>query len=196
VDFNAFALSHLPSPPARVLEIGCGKTGELALALDAAGYDVLALDPLAPAGPIFRRITLDELDDPGPFDAAIAARVLHHVSPLEPAVAKLAALAPLLIVDEFAWDRVDEATKEWYDRENVLREGPDLDRWREEHADLHPSGHVRAALRERFGEDVYEERPYLYRWLKESGVEAREQELIEARAIQPLGYRLRCSRRS
>jgi hypothetical protein len=197
VDFNAFALSHLPAPPARVIEVGCGKTGELAFAVDAAGYDVLAIDPRAPEGSIFRRIALDELDDPGPFDAAIAARVLHHVTPLEPAVEKLARLAPLLLVDEFAWDRLDRPTQNWYEGQHRLLEaagaepgGPsDLDAWREEHADLHPSGAVRAALAERYDERVYEDRPYLYRWLRGPSSEALEQELVDRGAIRPLGYR-------
>ena len=43
----AFVRSALPPPPARVLEVGAGD-GELAAALLAAGYDVVAIDP-APA---------------------------------------------------------------------------------------------------------------------------------------------------
>ena len=34
-----------------------------------------------------------------PWDAVIAARVLHHVDPLDDGVALLARLAPLLLVD-------------------------------------------------------------------------------------------------
>jgi hypothetical protein len=203
VDFNAFALCHLPPPPARVIEVGCGKTGELALALHAAGYDVLAIDPRAPEGPIFRRVTLEELAEPGPFDAAVAARVLHHVDPLEPAVEKLAALAPLLLVDEFAWDRLDPPTQEWYEGQHrILRiaggdpGGPaDLDAWREEHDDLHPSGTLREALAARFDERLYEDRPYLYRWLQGQSSEALEEALIAAGAIRPLGYRCVLERR-
>jgi hypothetical protein len=203
MDFNAFALSHLPAAPARVIEVGCGKTGELALALEAAGYDVLAIDPRAPEGAIFRRITLEELDDPGPFDAAIAARVLHHVTPLEPAVEKLSGLAPLLLVDEFAWDRLDRPTKGWYEERRRTLEaagtepgGPaDLDAWRQEHADLHPSGMVRAALAERYDERVYEDRAYLYRWLQGPSSEALEQTLVDSGAIRPLGYRCILERR-
>lgn len=196
MDFTAFVLSHLPPPPARVLEVGCGRGGDLANALDAAGYEVLAVDPRAPAGPIFRQITLEELDDPGPFDAAIAGRVLHHVHPLEAAIGKLAQLAPLLLVDEFAWERLDLPTQEWYEGQHrsLVAAGqepkgpPDLDQWRAEHADLHPSDTVRAALCAHFGERVLEWRPYFYRWLDGSASEEREQQLIDADAIKALGY--------
>ena len=94
---------------------GCGDQGGVTPALVAAGYDVLAIDPRAPEGPNYRRITLEELE-PEPFDAVVAGRVLHHVTPLAPALAKLAGLAPLLLADEFAWDRIDEAVQQWYER--------------------------------------------------------------------------------
>ncbi len=203
MDFNAFVLSHLPPPPSRILEVGCGR-GELARALEAAGYDVLAIDPKAPEGAIFRRLTLEELEDRGPFVAAIAGRVLHHVDPLGPAVEKLAQLAPLLLVDEFAWDQLDSATQEWYEGLHRILElagsepgGPaDLDDWRAEHADLHPSDVVRAALGEHFEQQVFEERPYLYRWLSGPASEAPEQTLIGAGLIRPLGYRWVGTRRA
>src|SRR5438034_328364 len=110
MDFTEFVLSHLPSPQCRVLEVGCG-TGELARALAARGHDVLAIDPEAPQGPIFRRTTIEELDDPGTFDAALASFSLHHVTALEPVLDKLAVLLAtheLLIVDEFGWDLLDD----------------------------------------------------------------------------------------
>ncbi len=56
-----------------VLEVGCG-AGNLACALDAAGYRVLAIDPEAPEGAIFRRIRVEELDVAERVDAAIAVR--------------------------------------------------------------------------------------------------------------------------
>lgn len=67
MDLHALALRELPSPPARVLEVGCGGGG-LARALAADGYDLVAVDPNAPAGPIFRRTTLESLEDEEPFD--------------------------------------------------------------------------------------------------------------------------------
>ena len=116
MDFAAFVLSQLPSEPQRVLEIGCGPEGGVAPALAGAGHSVLAIDPEAPEGPLYRRVTLEELDHPGPFDAVVCGRVLHHVRPLGSALDKLAALAPLLVVDEFAWNQIDEPTQAWYER--------------------------------------------------------------------------------
>src|SRR5207245_1121725 len=77
VDFMEFALSQLPEPPRRVLEVGCGHDGGVAPGLAAVGHDVLAIDPHAPEGPLYRRITLEDLDDPDPFDAVVAERVLE-----------------------------------------------------------------------------------------------------------------------
>lgn len=168
----------------------------MARALDAAGYEVLAIDPRAPAGPIFQQTTLEALEDPGPFDAAIAGRVLHHVHPLEPAIEKLARLASALLVDEFAWERLDRPSQEWYEGEHRAlaaagrepKGPPDLDQWREEHADLHPSDIVRAAIGAQFEERALEWRPYFYRWLEGPGSEETEQELIDSEAIMALGY--------
>ena len=89
MEFSEHVLRHLPPPPLRVLEVGCGSQGGVTPALVAAGYDVLAVDPRAPEGPNYRRITLEQLE-PEPFDAVVAGRVLHHVTPLGSALAKLA----------------------------------------------------------------------------------------------------------
>jgi SAM-dependent methyltransferase len=196
MDFATFVLSQL-APASRVLEVGCGKTGELALALDAAGHDVVAIDPRAPAGAIFRRVTLEEFGPDGAFDASVCERVLHHVEPLQPAVDKLASLAPLILVEEFAHERLDEPTRDWYEGQHRLLAAagaepgrpPDLARWREEHLDLHPSDAVLGALDGRFARTRYEDRPYLYRWLGGPASEALEQMLVDAGAIRPLGFR-------
>ena len=113
---GAFVLGELPPPPARVLEIGCG-AGELALDVSEAGYDVLAIDPEAPEGPIFRQATLDELDEPRAFDAVVAIRSLHHIHDLDAAVERIQSLVRpggRLILVEFAWERMDPDTADWY----------------------------------------------------------------------------------
>jgi SAM-dependent methyltransferase len=190
VDFTGYALSHLPPPPARVLEVGCGTRGGVTPALVAAGYDVLAIDPEAPDGPSFLRVALEEFDDSSSFDAVVAGRVLHHVRPLEPALVKLARLAPLLVLDEFAWNHLDDSTRAWYAAEQARGGGgPDLDRWEDEHRDLHRCETLRAALDARYDERHFEWRPYLYRWLGGEDTEAREQEQIDAGRVRPLGFR-------
>jgi len=197
VDFTEFALSQLPKPPARVLEVGCGHEGGIAPELAAGGYDVLAIDPDAPEGPLYRQTTLEELDDAGPFDAVVAGRVLHHVHPLGPALDKLAGLAPLLVLDEFAWNHMDEPTVDWYERQHralvaagrELEGPPDLAEWRARHTDLHPYETLRREIDARYEERHFEWRPYLFRWLEGPATESLEEGLIAAEAIRPIGFR-------
>jgi SAM-dependent methyltransferase len=139
-----FVLSQLPPAPARVLEVGCGE-GELARSLDAVGYDVVAIDPEAPDGAIFRRTTIEAFDEPGPFDAVVASLSLHHVDDLNGVLDKLVRLlrGPL-ILNEHAWDRLEPMTPEW----------------EEEHAGLHGYAAMRPALDARFEERFFEWRPY------------------------------------
>ena len=167
MDFTSFVLQELPPPPARVLEIGCGDAGGVVPALVEAGYDALGVDPRAPVGPRFRQVDFREVD--GAFDAVVAGRVIHHLQPLDEAVAKLASLAPVLVVDEFAWDLIDPELQAWYEARH--RELPDaagptsLDDWRWRHADLHPHDVVLGALRAHYDERTLEWVPYFHRWL-------------------------------
>jgi SAM-dependent methyltransferase len=203
VTFAEFVLAQLPRPPLRVLEVGCGREGGVVSTLVAAGYDVLAIDPQAPSGPRYRQIALEDFDGPGAFDAVVAGRVLHHVDPLAPALDKLARLAPLLIVDEFAWNHVDAATTGWYEQRHreltaVGRspKGPaDLGEWRRRHADLHPYETLRSAIDARYVERHSEWRPYLYLWLEPED-ERVEGDLVAAGVIRPIGFRYSGQRRS
>ena len=180
-----------------MLEVGCGREGGVAPDLAAAGYDVIAIDPDAPRGPLYRRTTIEEFDDAEPFDAVVAGRVLHHVHPLPSALDKLARLAPLLILDEFAWNHMDAATIDWYERQRralvsagVDPKGPsDLEEWRWRHADLHPYETLRSEIDARYVERHFEWRPYFYLWLAGPATESLEQGLIDAGAIRPIGFR-------
>jgi SAM-dependent methyltransferase len=179
LSFTSFVLSQVQPPPRRVLEVGCG-SGELALALSAAGYEVVAVDPDAPAGTIFRRSTIEELDEPGLFDAIVAAFSLHHVSDLDVVLDKLRGLLDgVLIVDEFGWDLIDETTASQYDL--------DLDEWRVEHDGLHTFKELREGLEARFTERYFARGLYFSRHLEAD--EDEERKLIEAGKIVPLGFR-------
>jgi SAM-dependent methyltransferase len=175
-----------------VLEVGCG-AGNLARALEGDGFRILAIDPEAPEGPIFRRTTLEALDEAGPYDAAVASYSLHHIENLEAALDKIVSLLTpqgRLVIEEFGWDRVDPSTAEWYRHqqdapsvESVLAE------WRNEHAGLHPYEAMRSAFDERFAESFFEWRPYLYRCLEREDLKEREREAIARSEIQGVGFR-------
>jgi SAM-dependent methyltransferase len=186
-----------------VLEVGCGE-GELARAVADAGWDVLAIDPAAPDGPIFRRLKLEDVDEPESFDAVVAVRSLHHVTDLEAALDRVKGLlrpGGVLVLDEFAWDRLTGPTAEWfYGQQRALAAAgrlPDAPAtleeccrdWEDEHVGLHGYEAMRAALGERFRERSFEWLPYLYRYLDGVTGETLERTLIEADAIQATGFR-------
>ena len=178
-----------------MLEIGCGWEGGLVTLLADAGYDALGVDPQAPEGERFRRGTFQEVG--GDFDAVVAGRVLHHVNPLGESLDKLAALAPLVLVDEFAWDRIDDAAQDWYEAQHRLLRaagaepyGPsDIDEWRARHQGLHPHDVLLEGLRARYDECVLEWVPYFYRWLGGPSSEALEQTLTDVAAFPAIGWR-------
>jgi SAM-dependent methyltransferase len=197
-----FVTEYLPPAPARVLEVGCGR-GELAHALGEARYRVTAIDPRAPEGPVFLRVTLADFADPGPFDAVVASQSLHHLDDLAAAVDKIQRLlAPsgLLVVDDYAKERVNEPTARWYyeRRLELARSGGKaapssfedcLSEWEADEADIHTYAAMRAELDRRFAERRFAWVPYLYHELGEAGPEELERELVEAGAIQATGFR-------
>jgi SAM-dependent methyltransferase len=194
----------LPAPPARVVELGCGRVGGHVPAMRAAGYDALGVDPEAPAGDEYRRIEFERLDERvEPLAAVVASTSLHHVAdPAEvlDAIAHLLAPGGRVIVVEWDWVAFDEPTAEWcFER---LPAGEDgwlhhhrdawassgrpwsayLRGWAEEHG-IHAAGRLLDLLGERFrlGRPAYG--PYFFADLAETE-EADEQAAIDAGAIR------------
>ena len=186
-----------------MLDVGCGQ-GELTTALAVAGYDVLGIDPLAPQGDLFRRVRLEDLDDDeGGFDAVVAVRSLHPIRDLAHALDRVAALlrpGAVLVIDEIGWDLMDEPTLDWlYGQRRALGAAghgeapasPDEVRaeWESTHLGIHGYQALRRELDARFEELGFVRTPFLYRVLGGVATEVLEQALIDAGAIQPLGFR-------
>ena len=202
MDLRGYVLSQLPPAPARVLEIGCGE-GALALALADAGYEVIGVDPAAPAGEIFRRVSFEQYRPEHTFHAAVASVSLHHVPDLGAALDKVVAAleqSGVLILEEFAWDRLDRDTATWLYAQRRLqaaRGGPpapatidELEaEWRREHEGLHGFERMRTELEARFRERLFEWTPYLHRYFEDRDLRRVEREAIDQSAIRAIGFR-------
>jgi SAM-dependent methyltransferase len=212
-----FVLGQVGPPPAQVLEIGC-REGELAHALVRAGHSVTAIDPRAPEGPIFRPVGIEEFTEPGPFDYVVASLSLHHIENLEGALDKIADVLRTggsLVVVEFAWDRIDDATAEWALERLPVASPTERPSWlgrrcqewargggRETRAPaesyfaewaseegFHSSRRIRNEHGRRFVERFFEWVPYLYPELREDVSESDESAAIEAGTINATGFR-------
>jgi ubiquinone/menaquinone biosynthesis C-methylase UbiE len=199
MDFEDFVTSQSP-PPARILEVGCG-TGELAHALAKRGFDITAIDPEAPEGAIFRRARLEEFSEEEPFEAVVASRSLHHVEDLVTGLDKIHShlhTSGKLMLNEFAWDRMDDRTARWYrsqvdkpgnENESLLPENfPDA--WVAEHEGLHDSVTMRETLDRFFALAAFEWVPYIAEhYLKHPDLMEKEQQLIASGDINAVGFR-------
>jgi len=200
----AFVREQLPPSPVSVLEIGCG-AGELARELDADGYDVVAIDPEAPDGSIFRSVRLEDFDGSGPFAAVVASLSLHHIEDLGAAVDKIAGLLDpdgLLVLNEWDRGRFVGQTARWYfhQRQALSAVGrdhaaiePNFDQWwaewSERRSDVHPYSAMRPELDRRFSERLLEWVPYLYGYRLGAEVEPLERALIDSGEIEAVGFR-------
>jgi len=199
--FCAFLSAQLPAPPLRVLEVGCGR-GELAQALAERGFEVVAIDPAAPDGPIFRQVGLEDFSDPRGFEAVVASVSLHHIEDLAGAVDKIASFLPqggILALEEFAKERLAGTTALWYyhqrralaaaRREDAVSD--DFEEWKRqskaERADIHSVSEIRIALERRFAERFFKWTPYLYSHRLDDALEPIERRLIAEGAIDAAG---------
>lgn len=196
----AFVKAALPAAPARVLEIGAGR-GELAVALNDAGYTVTAVDPAAESGGIVQPCSL--LDVRGSFDAAVSVVALHHVEPLEESCAHLATMLPPggpLVIDELDVDRYDErAIRWWVSQRQALGVADEhdpsgiLDHLREH---IHALETVCGALRTHFDLGRPVRGPYLHRWELRPSLYEAEVDLIADGLLPAVGARLIATRRT
>jgi SAM-dependent methyltransferase len=193
---HAFVRANLPAPPARVLEVGAGD-GELARALAAAGYGVVAIDP-APGGDNVMACGLNELGEPSAsFDAAVGVVSLHHVEPLAESLARLASvLAPgaPMVIDEFDVGALDTRAAQWWlDERRALggEERTTAEELVEEHRrHLHPLDRILDALAAHFDFGMPVRGPYLYRWNLGEQLRLPEEELIAQGGIPAVGARV------
>lgn len=191
----------MPSPPARVVDIGCGPHGGFVPMLRADGFDAIGIDPVAPDESRYQRVEFESADLPGRFDAAVASTSLHHVAdPADVIDRVVGALTTggVFVVIEWAWEKFDDATAEWaFERmgddenwlqrrhENWLASGKRwsdyLGEWTAEHG-LHRSDSIVRVLDERLQRRSLSERPYLFPALAHT-TEADEQAAIDAGEI-------------
>ncbi|ONI81217.1 hypothetical protein ALI144C_22045 [Actinosynnema sp. ALI-1.44] len=154
----------LPTSPARILEVGCGR-GALAAALVDLGYDVTGVDRnVEMAAAASERgvsvIHADLHDVTGEYDVVLFTRSLHHADDLDDILAHAATLLVAggqIIIEEFAWELVDHAAADFlYDNRALLDaagmldvENPTdnlLDAWVAGHDFLHRGSAMLAAL--------------------------------------------------
>jgi SAM-dependent methyltransferase len=195
-EVHAYVRAALPPPPARVLEVGAG-AGELAAALRAGGYDVVAIDPAG--GPGIVQVHLHELAEPdGSFDAAVAVVSLHHVEPLPESVDRLAALLPpgaRLVVDEFDVERYDETAARWWLGHGGHPHDP-ADLVADLRGHLHGVATIRAELGRWFDTSEPVRGAYLHRWEIDPALRTAEEEAIAAGRIPATGARFIATRAS
>lgn len=192
---------HLPSAPATIVELGCGRFGGFVPRLRRAGYEALGIDPQAPEGLEYLRIEFEHSDLPSPLHGVIACTSLHHVSDPGEALARIAgALDPggVLVVIEWDWEAVDEQTATWaFQRaepdswlsrrqEGWKASGQPWERyfrsWAGEHG-IHGARELVRELDERFERVAYEPGPFFFADLADTG-EADELEAIGSGQIR------------
>ncbi|ANZ39332.1 hypothetical protein BBK82_28055 [Lentzea guizhouensis] len=176
----------LPPAPARILEAGCGR-GALAAALTELGHQVTGVDRNAEMAAAARErgvdvIHADVLDVTGEYDVVLFTRSLHHADDLDAIVTHAASLLKpggRIVVEEFGWERVDQAAAEFaYDNAALLvaaglldTETPETDplgTWTGNHDRLHRGTTMLAALASA-GELTTVDTPMLWRMVDGRG---------------------------
>ncbi len=202
-----FVRGQLPPPPATVIELGCGQVGGHVPALLRAGYPATGVDPEAPGGPAYQRMTFEDYRPDAPVDAVIASTSLHHVDDPGTVLDRVAdVLVPggTLVVVEWVSEDFDEAAARWCFRHRLRDPGEPgawlaglhaewaasalswdgfLRGWLEHHG-LHSAATIRQALEARFLTTHESSGPYYFPDLLDADVLA-EQAAIDAGQVKP-----------
>jgi SAM-dependent methyltransferase len=198
----------------RVLDVGCGN-GLLARRLSEEGRDVTALDRKLTRTERTATVRFVEADflgyEDAPYDALVFSASLHHLFPLEAALARAERLlrpGGLLLVSDFDLDAPDEETaRYYYDMEGLLLAaglyrpekvacaGVDnsLRRWHAEHEDsppLHTGRAMREGLARHFALLGAQGGPYLYRYVVSGLMPSAHGPAIASRALRNEKQRL------
>ncbi len=195
----------------RILEVGCGG-GELAAALLRDHRQVLAVDVSEEAvreargrGVAAECCDFVRFAPARSFEAVLFTRSLHHIHPLEDAIARAFELLEpggLVLMEDFDHAAMDHDTARWlHSAAEALRiaaiaeagEFPDLadleplEHWRREHAEeppLHSGPQMAAAVRARFGTVRQMRCCYLFRNLIADLRESPGEHAIAARLLE------------
>jgi 2-polyprenyl-3-methyl-5-hydroxy-6-metoxy-1,4-benzoquinol methylase len=187
-----FVKRFLPSESGRILEVGCG-AGELAARLFRDGCAVVAIDSDRDSIAAAQGLGVDACIatwpdfNAGQFDAVLFTRSLHHIHPLDESVghaAKSLADGGHIIVEDFAYDSVDEKTLRWFRSairlleatgllivgdeflEKILSKTETLNAWQQNHEhNLHTAAEIGAQLEKIFSRVVRENAPYYFRYI-------------------------------
>lgn len=193
----------LPTPPAQVLEIGCGPLGGFVPVLRAGGFDAVGVDPDAPAEAGYRRVQFEDVEPFHGLGAVVASTSLHHVADPGQVIDRIASMLTSggrVVVLEWDWNAFDQRTAEWcFERLGNEEEGwldHHRDRWessREPWSDylrewargerLHRADALLRLLDERFDRMHLAVGPYFFPDLAATSEED-ERAAIEAREIQ------------
>jgi SAM-dependent methyltransferase len=200
-----FVRSGLPTPPARVVDVGCGPLGGFVPMLRSNGYEAIGIDPQAPEEAHYQRIEFERAEIPQQVDAVVASTSLHHVADPAQVIDRITctlASGGAVIVVEWAWERFDQQTAEWCfkrlgkndeagwlrrRRDEWLASGHEWPSYLRDWAELeglHPGYVLLRLLDERLERQLLTRGPYFFPDLVGT-TEADEQSAIDAGGIQP-----------